>query len=145
MRDIVNHDKSFVSAPRSAAPYVMDLRQRIAHALKRSGLTQESFGQSVANVGQTAVANWINGKKPNEPSLATLSNMGRVSKLAAAWIAFGDEYLSQQEAELVGAFREMTPERQRTVLSVANGFVGLPEGPMPEQASEPARPLPQRR
>lgn len=122
----------------------MDLRQRIAHALKRSGLTQEKFGQEVAGVGQTAVNNWINGKKPNEPSLATLSNMGRVAKLAPAWIAFGDEYLSQEEAELVGAFREMTPERRRTVISVANGFANLPEGQTPEPASEPARPLPRR-
>lgn len=99
------------------------LARSLSQISERPGMNQAQLAELIG-VTQPYVSAIILQKKL--PTLQKVADWAEKLEVPAGWLAFGDTVVTEETAELVDLFGEMSPEQQQNLLQTARIFAGKP-------------------
>ena len=96
---------------------------RIEEIIRKNGLTAKQFAD-ILGVGNSKITDWRNGK--TKPTLNDIIGISQKFKVTSDYLIFGKDSssdLTENEANLIAAFRRCSPELQLEISTYVYGLL----------------------
>ena len=114
---------------------------RIEEIIQKNGLTAKQFAE-ILGVGNSKITDWRNGK--TKPTLNDIIGISQKFKVTSDYLIFGKESnsnLTQDETNLIDAFRKCSPELQLEISTYIYGLIKGYELASNKKTLHPEEPL----